>query len=228
MNFTIDTGPQEGGSRGPWMTWTSEGSARKGLKPESWVKRYKVEGTDDWANDEIPAFTNGCVMDLDSLKLGWEKDGGKGVAPERRWNPSVSQATPRPDDSKKPGGGFVWSKALTVRCAIGNGEAATWEQASFGAYEAFTKLAQQIMAQYPGDGRLPLVKQTGVERRQLPNGNTSIPVLEVADWVARPDCLKEDAPAIDTGAQPAETAQAAQAAAANAAPASSVPADAGF
>lgn len=204
--FAIDTG-SETSSQGPWFTWTSEGSARKGLAPESWVLRYKDEGDTEWQNEAVPAFVNGCVMDLDSLKLGWEKDGGKGVAPERRWNPSIAQSTARPDDSKKPGGGYVWGKALSVRCAIGGGKAATWEQASFGAYEAFTKLAAQIQAQYPGDNTLPLVKQTGVDRKTLPNGSTSIPILTIEKWVPRPDCLKADAPVIAT--TPAPTPQAA-------------------
>lgn len=226
--FTIDTG-SDGGSLGPWFTWTSEGSARKGLAPESWVLRYKAEGETEWRNDAIAAFTKGCVMDLDSLKLGWEKDGGKGVAPERRWNPSISQSTPRPSEDKKPGGGFVWGKALSVRCAIGDGKAATWEQASFGAYEAFSSLAKQIEAQYPGDGTLPLVMQTGVDRRTLPNGSTSIPILSIVKWVPRPDCLKAEAPKIATETAPAPAPKPAPAPAA-APPAASVeiPAEASF
>jgi len=146
----------------------------------------------------VPAFTAGCVMDVDSLKLGWEKDGAKGQAPERRWNSSVSQSTPRPDESKKATGAFAWSRALSVRCAIGGGQAATWEQGSFAAYEAFSRLAKQITAQWKGDNTLPLVKQSGVEKRELPNGSANIPILEIVRWVPRPDCLKSDAPTIAT------------------------------
>ena len=212
--FVIDTGNSGGGSQGPWITWTSEGSARKGLAPESWVLRSKEEGATEWSNVAVPAFKNGCVLDLDSLKLGWEKDGGKGVAPERRWNPSVSQKTPRPSEDKKPGGGYVWGQALSVRCAIGGGKAATWEQASFGAYEAFSVLAQQIMAEWPtmsqNGALLPLVVQTGVDRRTLKSGATSIPILAVKSWVARPDCLKADAPVIAAAPAPVAPAPAPQ------------------
>lgn len=209
--FAIDTG-DTGGSLGPWISWTSNGSAMKGFQPMKWILR----GKDDAGNkteEMVPGFEAGCVMDLDTLKLGWEKDGAKGMAPERRWNPSLAQATPRPDDSKKPSGAFAWSRALTVRLAIGEGQTATWEQGSFAAYAAFEKLAKQIMAQHPGDGSLPLIKQTGVEQRALPNGSANIPTLEIVQWVPRPDCLKDDAPKIDTGAtQPAATpAPAAQA-----------------
>lgn len=194
MSFVIDTGSE--GSKGPWFTWTSNGSAEKGFAPRSWVLREKNEDGDK-SEKVIPAFTTGCVMDLDTLQLGWMKDGAKGSMPERRWN-GLSVGN-RPDDSKKASGSFAWSKAVSVRCAIGGGQAATWEQGSFGAFDAFVRLSKQIMAQHPGDGTLPLVKQVGTEKRELPSGSANIPILEIVKWVPRPDCLKADAPKIDTG-----------------------------
>jgi hypothetical protein len=194
----IDTG-DSGGSQGPWISWSSNGSAEKGFPPRSWVLRDKDEQGNK-SETAVPAFEAGCVLDLDTLKLGWEKDGAAGMAPERRWNPSVSQSTPRPDESKKQSGAYAWSRALSVRCAIGGGKAATWEQGSFAAYEAFARVARQIMATHPGDATLPLIKQTGVEKKVLPSGSANIPILEVVKWVPRPECLKADAPQIDTGA----------------------------
>lgn len=208
MQFQIDCG-ETGGSQGPFLSWTSNGSAEKGFAPRKWVLRDKDEHGSK-VETMVPAFEAGCVLDLDSLKLGWEKDGAKGQAPERRWNPSISQSTPRPDESKKATGAFAWSKALSVRCAIGGGKAATWEQGSFASYEAFSRLAKQIMAQFPGDNTLPLVKQTGVEKRDLPNGSANIPILEIVKWVPRPDCLKADAPKI--ALEPASAPQPARAA----------------
>jgi hypothetical protein len=200
--FMIDTG-DTGGSKGPWVSWTSNGSAEKGFPPRSWVLREKEEGASQSKQTIIPAFAAGCVIDLDTLKLGWEKDGAKGMAPERRWNPSVSQSTPRPDDSKKASGAYAWSRALSVRMAIGGGKTATWEQGSFGAYDAFAALSKNIVAEWPTHSQngllLPLVKQTGVEKRELPSGSANVPVLKVERWVPRPDCLKADAPQIATG-----------------------------
>ena len=209
--FQIDTG-DSGGSLGPWLSWSSNGSAERMIPPRSWVLRDK-DANGETTVEKVPAFEAGCVLDLDSLKLGWEKDGAKGMAPERRWNPSISQATPRPDESKKPSGQFAWSRALSVRCAIGGGKAATWEQGSFAAYEAFSRLAKQIMAQYPGDNTLPLVRQTGVEKRELSGGSANIAILEIVKWVPRPDCLKADAPVIATEPAPAPTPQPVKAAA---------------
>lgn len=197
--FTIDTG-DTGGSKGPWLNWTSNGSAGKGFAPKTW---YLREGSGDNVNEyNVAAFEAGCIMDLDTLQLGWMKDGGKGQAPIKQWNPSISQATQRPDESKGLNGKPAWSAALSVRCAIGDGQAATWEQAAFGAYDAFSKLAKQIAAEW-GDksenGRLlPLVKQTSVESQTLTSGSTNKPVLTVVQWVERPDCLKADAPTIAT------------------------------
>ena len=234
--FMIDTG-ESGGSKGPWISWTSNGSAEKGFAPRSWVLREKEEGAVQSHSAVVQAFYTGCVLDLDTLKLGWEKDGAKGMAPERRWNPSVSQSTPRPDDSKKTSGAYAWSRALSVRMAIGGGKAATWEQGSFGAYDAFTSLSKQIMAEWAANSQngllLPLVKQTGVEKRELPSGSANIPVLKIERWVPRPDCLKAEAPQIATGFDsqaPAQTPapQPVQQQAAAPAPAANVPADAEF
>lgn len=225
MAFEIDTG-ETGGSQGPWITWSSNGSAEKGLPPRSWVLRAK-DANGNKTESAVPAFTTGCVMDLDSLKLGWEKDGAKGSAPDRKWNPSIAQATPRPDESKKPSGQFAWTKALSVRLAIGGGQAATWEQGSFAAYEAFTRLSKQIMAEWAAHSQngalLPLVMQTGVEKRDLPGGTANIPQLTIAKWVARPDCLKANAPVIATAA-----ADPAPAAVYTPPPAASIPAEAAF
>ena len=226
--FTIDTG-ENGGSQGPWISWTSNGSAEKGFPPRSWVLRDKDEHGNK-SETVVPAFVNGCVIDLDTLKLGWEKDGAKGQAPERRWNPSVSQSTPRPDESKKLSGAYAWSKALSVRCAIGGGKSATWEQGSFAAYEAFARLSKQIMAEWATHSQngalLPVVQMTGTEKRELSNGSTNLPVLTIIKWVPRPDCLKSAPPVIATEAAPAP--QPVQQQAAAPAPAANVPADAEF
>lgn len=195
---------QTEGSMGPWMTWTSNGSAAKGFAPKSWVLRGKDEN-DQKYEQVIEGFANPCVFDLDTLKLGWERDGAAGQAPERKYSSHYSVAMPRPDESKKQNGAFTWSNCLQVRVAVSQEKAVTWEQGSFGAYQAFTKLARQIEAQWDQsqNGKLlPVVQMTGVEERSLTGGTSNIPVLEVIKWVERPDVLKADAPAIATAATP--------------------------
>jgi len=229
--FVIDTTGTGGGSQGPWISWTSNGSAEKGLSPRSWVLREKPEGAPETVLTVIPAFSSGCVLDLDTVKIGWEKDGATGMAPERRWNPSPAHKTPRPSEEQKPKGGYVWKEAISVRCAIGGGKAATWEQASFGAVSAFMKVAEQIMQEWPTHSQngalLPLVVQTGVDRKQLKSGTSNMPILSVKSWVPRPDCLKADAPTFAVGA-PAPVAQPAPAPQTTAATAAAVPEDVAF
>ena len=207
MTFQIDTGNDGGGSRGPWLSWTSNGSMQKQLQAKSWSLRGKSENDEKFEHN-VPAFETGCVMDLDTLQLGWMKDGGQGQAPIKQWNPSISQATPRPDEGKKDNGKFAWSNALSIRCAIGDGKAATWEQSAFGAYDAFSKLAKKIGAEWSEKSQngalLPLVKQSGVEAKVLSSGTSNQPVLEIVQWVPRPDCLKDDAPTIATEPAPVE------------------------
>ena len=204
MSFQIDTG-SSGASLGPWVTWSSNGSAMKGIPHSTWVLRGKDEAGNKYEK-AIPAFVNGCVMDLDSLKQGWEKDGAKGTAPERRWNPTLAVYAPRPDDSKKPSGAHAWSKALSVRLAIGGGQAATWEQASFSSFDAYERVIEQVRAQWAEHSQngtlLPLVKQTGVRRVDLANGPANIAELTIVKWVPRPDCLKADAPVIAVAPAP--------------------------
>ncbi len=228
---------QTEGSKGPWMTWSSNGSAAKGFPPKSWVMRGKDEH-DQRFEQPFDGFARPCVFDLDTLKLGWEKDGAQGQAPERVYSSHYSVAMPRPDESKKSNGAFQWTNALQVRIATSQTEAFTWEQGSFGAYQAFAKLAALIEAQWAEHSQngalLPVVQQTGVEQRALSSGTTNIPILSIVKWAPRPAILKDNAPTIATqapaqaAAAPAQAAAAPAQAAAPAAPAAGVPADAGF
>jgi len=100
----------------------------------------------------------------------------------------------------QPGEG--WSKGFSIRCAIGGGEAATWEQASTAVWDAFTGIVPALQ-QGPGDGSLPLVRIVDTKPMQFKRGSTVAPVLEVVKWVPRPDCLKEGATPIATEPAPA-------------------------
>ncbi len=231
--FDIDTTDSEG-MKGPFLSWTPKGSAEKGFAPRSWVLRDK-DANGNRSEAVIPGFANGCVLDLDDIKIGWEKDRPVG-GPERRWSRSIAKMDPRPDDSKKDNGGYAWSKVMAIRVAIGGGKTATWSQSGFAGYDAFMTVMKQAKAEYPNNGTLPLVQQTGVRKEAMARGDTYIPELKIVKWVPRPACLAKEATgftAMDTGnAEPApvQTAQPAQAAATQPAqaPAANVPAEAEF
>lgn len=215
MTFQLDTG--NSGSEGPWLSWSARGTQDGAVPQQSFYIR------DENGNKTVFDMSGGIVLDIENMKTGWQRsDGIVGQAPDWKWNASVSQMMPQPGDDYKRG--------FEVRCAIGGGNTATWQQAGAAVWGALTAIAQQL-AQGPS-GKLPLVRMTGTKPVQFKRGSTVEPVLEVAEWVDRPDCLKEGAAAgIATEPapqqQPAQQAQ--QPAQQSAQPAaSSVPASAQF
>lgn len=195
---SFDTG---GGSQGPWLNW--------GAQKEKFTLRDQNNTTD------FDAFAgSGVVLDIDNMQTGWCYTSGlPGQAPQWQMNPTLAQFLPKPGDEYK--------KGFKVRCAIGGGETAAWDQAGAGAWNAFVNLVPALQDQ--PQGKLPLVRMTGTKKVQFTRGSTVEPVLEVVKWVDRPDCLKEGA-AAGIATEPAAPPQQQVAAAAQ----TEAPADAEF
>ena len=117
--FEIDLG-NTGSDVSTFLGWSARGTQDGAIRARQFYLR------DGAAKDEYEAAqTNGFVIDLDSLKTGWQKSEGiAGVAPEWKWNPSVNQMMAKPGDD--------WKKGISVKCAIGGGKVAMWEQAGGG------------------------------------------------------------------------------------------------
>lgn len=204
--FNIDVGSS--GSSGPFIAWSARGSQDGVIPPKTFFLR---DGSEKSALAAVAE--GGIVLDLDSLKTGWQKSEGiVGTAPTWKWNPTVSQFMASPGEDYK--------KGLSIRCAIGGGKTATWEQAGAAAWNAFVNLVPAL--QQRPEGKLPLVRLTGTKLQQFKRGSTVEPILEVVKWVDRPDCLKEGAAAgiaTEPVQQAQPVAQQVQAAAQTAAPA---------
>ena len=201
-NFDFDNGP--GGAEGPWISWSARGTQDNQIPRESFYLR------DGETKTALDAFKAGVVLDIDNMRTGWQQsDGTIGVAPEWKWNPEINHFSPQPGDDYK--------KGFEIRVAIGDGKAATWQQAGVASWNAFTSLVPQLQA-HPA-GQLPLVRIVDVKQVTFKRGSTSEPVLKVVKWVPRPDCLQADAFATEPQVQPTALQQAAPA---------SVPADAIF
>ncbi len=179
--FEIDLG-NTGDSINVFLQWSARGTQDGAVRARQF---YLREGA---AKDEYAeAQTSGFVIDLDSLKTGWQKSEGiAGVAPEWKWNPSVNQMMAKPGDDYK--------KGFSIKCAIGGGKVAMWEQAGAGAWAALTDLAPMLKDQ-PAAGQMPLVKVKEVKELKFQKGGTAYPILEIVKWVDKPDCLKEGAAA---------------------------------
>ncbi|WP_323008959.1 hypothetical protein [Paracoccus sp. (in: a-proteobacteria)] len=189
-------------SQGPWLNW--------GAQKEKFTIRDSA-GTADF----FGFSDKGVILDIDNMQTGWCYTSGlPGQAPQWQMNPSLSQFLPRPGDEYK--------KGFKVRCAIGNGATASWDQAGAGAWNAFVALVPALQQQPVG--KLPLVRLVGTKNVKFQRGSTTEPVLELVQWVDRPDCLKEGAAAgiaiepAQPAPQPAVQQQAVQAAAAAIAP----------
>jgi hypothetical protein len=205
MSFNFDTG--NSGSEGPYLSWSARGTLDGVIDPRSFYLREGSEKT------PFAGFQTGVVFDIEKMKTGWQRsEGVVGQAPDWKWNPSVSQMQNQPGEDYK--------KGFSIPCAIGGGKTATWEQAGAAAWNAFVDLVPDLQKQ-PAPGMLPLVQITGTKAQQFKRGSTIQPILTVAKWVPRPDCLKEGA------AAGIATAPAAQAPA-PAAPPVAAPVDAEF
>lgn len=179
----FDTGG--GGGEGPWLQWSARGT----LDGEIPAKSFFIRDVD--GKTKFDGFANGVVLDIENMQTGWcYSDGVAGQAPDWRMNQSVSHMMPSPGDGYK--------KGFKIRCAIGGGKTAAWEQAGAAAWNAFTALVPALQQGEPG--KLPLVKLTGTKAEQFKRGSTTTPILEVVKWVDRPDCLKADTPTIATEA----------------------------
>lgn len=209
MAFDFDTeAGGGGGEQGPFIKWYTAGSAAKSIPPKTFAIRGKPDGADEYEETVFDTFaTTGVVLNLDSVKQGWEKDVTNG-APERVYAPQCDPRN-RPDDSKKQSGAYAWSNLFGIRVAIGGGNTAWWSDASWGGYEAFKRLAKLIHAEAGANtGKCPLVKLTGIEEGQSKNGKFAVPILTIASWVKRPECFDaEPAMAFDTGEAPAPAAK---------------------
>jgi hypothetical protein len=176
--FNLDTGSD--GVGGPFLQWSARGTMDGSVPAKTF---YIRDGGDKTPYDA----TKGMVLDIATMKTGWQKSEGiAGVAPEWKWNHSVSQMMQSP--------GEEWKKGFSIPVAIGGGETATWEQAGTAAWQALTDLAPQLQQQ-PSPDQLPMVKLTDTKAMQFKRGSTVSPVLTIAKWVPRPDALKDGAAA---------------------------------
>ena len=179
--FQIDLG-NSGSDVNAFLQWSARGTQDGAIR----AKQFYIR--DGAAKEEYAgAQTSGFILDLDSLKTGWQKSEGiAGVAPEWKWNPSLNQMMPKPGDD--------WKKGMSVKVATGGGKVAMWEQAGAAVWSTLTELAAKLKDQ-PSAGQMPLVRMAEAKELKFTKGSTCYPILEVVKWVDKPDCLKDGAAA---------------------------------
>lgn len=201
MALDIDFGGTGGGGQGPWINWQARESLDGSIPGRSWV----IRTTD--GSSMFGGFDKGVVVDIDRIKTGWSRSSGaKGVAPEWKWNASLSRFEQAPGDD--------WKRGISVPLAISKDETAVWEQAQAGAWSGFVGLIMAVKAANAPVGKLPVVKFVGAEKVESKKGLTYVPQFEIVKWVDRPGVLSAGA---DIATQPVEPT-------ASAKPAASAPA----
>ena len=159
-----------------FLQWSARGTQDGAVRAKQFYTR------DGGAKVEFEAaITTGFILDLQSLKTGWQRsEGMAGVAPEWKWNPTVNEMMRKPGDDYK--------KGFSVKCAIGGGKVAMWEQAGAGVWDALTNLAPEL-SKIP-EGKAVKLKLIDAKTVKYTKGGTCVPIFEVSA-VDKPDSLKE-------------------------------------
>ena len=163
MSFEFNAGPVSGGKR--YVKWKVQGGAS--YPPENFVMGYG-----DSAEVYEGLKNGGVIMDIDTLKTGWNTFSGR----EWRWNENLVDWPQRPQDEFDD-----WKKGFSVELNDDDG-LIVWEQEGASAFAAIERLAPQLQAGREGKA-VPKVKLRTVERQ--PTKKMAIPILEIVEWVDR-------------------------------------------
>jgi len=142
-----------------------------------------------------------AVFDVAHLRTGWAAMAPEAI-PEFVWDPSITQAAPRPTT---PG---EWKRAFECKVFAENalGGVRVWSSNSTGACMGIDALHDQYLAAAnDNDGQVPVVEYTGPKHAKIGKGNTSIPQLKIVKWIDRPAELENGA--IAASAPPADAQQ---------------------
>lgn len=154
---------------------------------------YTKEDKPEAEQFEVKDMT--AVFDMDSLRTGWFLF-ASGVAPVKNFDPSLTEAAP------KPGEGFKRGFELDVFSAKNLLGVREFASTAGVVIEAMNDLYDDWTAgKAANPGKLPVVKCAGVEAVTGKHGTNYRPQLKIVAWADRPAELKaHDAPAPATAA----------------------------
>jgi len=148
--------------------------------------KYNAKAGRWYTKDDKPEATEyevtnmTAVFDIPNIKTGWFLF-APGVAPVKQFDPSLSEAAP------KPGDGFKRGFELDVFSDKNLGGLREFASTAGAVIEAMNDLYDAYTtAPEAGQGKLPVVKCTGVTPVTGKHGTNYRPVLEIAAWVDRP------------------------------------------
>lgn len=206
--MNADMGSDSGGLAGPFFDYKSSGSALHSIPPKSWSLREKDQNDNVVVTNRTADVEAGILLDLDTLKFGWEKENPTG-GPSREWAADLNLAGfPRPDNSTKPHGKTgkpvpAWSEVFAIRIGLPDGTAATWCQSTFGTWQAMKHIVDLVQAEYNANApKLPVIAVTG---HQADYGS-NIPTFTIKRWSDRPAFMAATSAPVNMDAPAAQPA----------------------
>lgn len=161
------TAPSGGGDFVPYVKYNA--------KAGRWYT--KKDGKDE-PEFEVTDMT--AIFDIDNIRTGWFNFPA-GAAPEKTFDPSLSEAAPRPSDLHKRG---FQLNLFSDKNLLGLRE---FSSTAGSVIEAMNDLHTAWAAETTANpGKVPVVKCVGVLPVTNKHGTNYKPQIEIVSWVARP------------------------------------------
>jgi hypothetical protein len=177
---------------------------------------------DEPESSEFEVTNLTAIFDMDNLKTGWFLFAA-GVAPVKQFDPSLTEASP------KPGEGFKRGFELELYSEANLFGLREFSSTAGAVIEAMNELHDHWMTdKVSNPGKLPVVKCVGVSAVTGKHGTNYKPQLEIVAWADRPEAMKGSPAPASSAPAPAAKAEHAPPPAAKAAaapPPANAPAD---
>lgn len=175
--------PSNGGDFDPYLKYNA--------KAGRWYTKPDGQGAEEY---EVANMT--AVFDIPNIKTGWFLFSA-GAAPDKRFDPSLSEALAKPGENFKRG---FELKVFSDKNIGGVREFASTAGAVIDAMNAVYDAYQA--APEAATGKLPVVQCTGVTPITGKHGTNYQPTLGIVAWVDRPVELAGDPPKAPPAASP--------------------------
>lgn len=142
---------------------------------------YTKEDKQDAEEFEVGNMT--AIFDMDNIRTGWFLFAA-GAAPAKTFDPSLSQASPKPGEGFKRG---FELEVFSEKNLLGVREFSSTAGVVIEAMNHLYDTWEAGKAANPG--KLPVVKCSGVQPVTNKHGTNYQPKLEIVSWVDRPDAL---------------------------------------
>lgn len=161
---------------------------------------YTKDDKPEAAEYEVTDMT--AVFDLQNVRTGWFLFAA-GVAPVKQFDPSLTEA------AAKPGEGFKRGFEVNVFSGKNIGGVREFASTAGAVIDSINSLYDAYeIAPERAQGKLPVVKCTGVNPVTGKHGTNYSPTLEIVAWVDRPVELAGDPPKVPpAGSPPKQAAQ---------------------